>query len=192
MIYIFTGDGKGKTSAALGVMLRGLSQEWKVCWISWYKESTWQISEHKLDTVLTKKAQENLQFYPMGKGFYIQKPDQTVKGTKIAKVNSAVVVDDDSPEAHKTASKEALAKASACIESVDLLILDEICNAVSEGLLEEKEVLSLLEKRKNCHVILTGRSATPNLQNVADLVSEVKKIKHPFDSGGLAVQGLDY
>ena len=194
MIYIFTGDGKGKTSAALGVMLRGLTQGWRVSWISWYKEAAWEMSEHKLHTILNPDTLSRLQFLPMGKGFFIQKPERTVGNTKIAPVNDAVVIDDDTPQEHKAAACGALKKASELIKDCELLVLDEVCNAVAEGLLEEAEVLRLLKTvgPQGPHVILTGRSASLGLIEKADLVSEIVKKKHPFDAGKLAVMGLDF
>jgi cob(I)alamin adenosyltransferase len=67
-----------------------------------------------------------------------------------------------------------------------------VINAISDALLEEEAVLGLLDKRGKTHLILTGRGVSQSLIDKADLVTEMKKIKHPFDSGKLAVRGLDY
>ncbi len=192
MVYVFTGDGKGKTSAALGAVLRGLAHGWRVGWVSWYKEASWGISEHKLHTILSQEAQQRLQFFPMGKGFYLPEESTQIAGNKLAKVHSAVVVDDDLREAHVKAAHDALMKSATLLKTQDLVVMDEICNAISDGLISEKKVLQVLQKRKATHVIVTGRNASPALMRVADLVSSITKLKHPFDVGKLAVKGLDF
>ncbi|HZZ98563.1 MAG TPA: cob(I)yrinic acid a,c-diamide adenosyltransferase [Candidatus Saccharimonadia bacterium] len=191
LIYIFTGNGKGKTSAALGMLLRGLANGWNVGWISWYKEASWGISEHGFGKLLLPEAQKRLQFFPMGKGFFL-KNELAKGGVKIARVNAGVVVDDDQPGDHRRAAQFALEKAAELLPTVDVLFLDEICNAVDDGLLEESAVLELLARRGKAHVVLTGRNASAKLRVAADLVSEIKKEKHPFDTGKLAVKGLDF
>src|SRR5689334_21585370 len=129
LVYVFTGEGKGKTSAALGMLLRALAHGWKVGWVSWYKEKQWGISEHNLAAILNAETQKRLSFFPMGKGFYLQ-------GQKQVRAQSAVIIDDDSREAHKEAAREALQKAKALLPKVDVLFLDEVCNAIHDGLLD--------------------------------------------------------
>jgi cob(I)alamin adenosyltransferase len=191
LIYIYTGDGKGKTSAALGQVLRGLANGWKVGWISWYKEASWGISEHSFSALLLPDARKRLQFFAMGKGFFLKEKQRNGK-LKTARVNAGVVIDDDSPKEHKIAAQLALKKAGELINEVDLLILDEVCNAIDDKLLTNAEVLKILDKRGQTHLILTGRHVSPALQHAADLVSEIQKRKHPYDSGKLAVKGLDF
>ena len=193
LIYIFTGNGKGKTSAALGILTRALAHGWRVGWISWYKEASWGISEHKLDTIFTAETLKRLTFLPMGKGFYLKNPEHVEKsGIKIAHAKHSIVVDDHQPAEHRKAAQQALEKATELIGKVDVLILDEVCNAVSDGLVKETDVLNLFEKRGTTHLVLTGRNASPQLQKGADLVSTIEKTKHPFDVGKLAVKGLDF
>lgn len=192
MVYIFTGDGKGKTSAALGSVLRGLAHGWQVGWVSWYKEASWGISEHKLHTIFSEEAQKRLHFFPMGKGFYLPESSVHIAGKKVAKVHDAIVLDDDTQSAHKKAAREALEKVEVLFQTNDLVVMDEVCNAISDGLIDEISVLSLLKKRKETHVILTGRNASPLLIKTADLVSSITKLKHPFDAGKLAIKGLDF
>jgi cob(I)alamin adenosyltransferase len=192
LVYIFTGDGKGKTSAALGVVVRALAQGWKVGWVSWYKEASWGISEHKLPELLKKSVTDRLTFLPLGKGFYIQHGISVSKQTKIAKVNNAIVTDNDSPAMHKKTAAEALKQAEVLLKKVDVLVLDEVCNAISDNLLPETSVLALLKKRKRQHIILTGRNASTRLEKHADLVSVIQKKKHPYDKGMMAVKGLDF
>ena len=130
--------------------------------------------------------------YWTGKGFYI-------KNKKIAKVNDGVVVDRDSFANHKKAAHNALLLVKRIYEEVesgmrivDLLIMDEINQTVSDKLLTEKQILNVLSKRGKVPTILTGRNCPGEITKIADLVTEMKKIKHPFDNGIMAVQGLDF
>lgn len=169
LVYVFTGDGKGKTSAAIGVAVRAGLTGMKVAIVQWYKEKRWIIAEHKLEEHF-----ENIKIYPLGSGFY-QLP-----------------TDHASPDEHKTAAEGALAQAEKLITTVDVLVLDEICNTVGDKLLSESQILELIGKRGKTHIILTGRGATEAIIEQADLVTEMKKIKHPYDTGKKAVRGLDY
>ena len=179
LVYLFTGDGKGKTSAALGVVVRAVLSEMKVGWVSFFKEESWPISEKKLPSRLDLEGQ--LEMYFMGEGFYELPTDKAT------------------PEEHKKAAKKALKKAEELLKKVDVLVMDEVVKAIADGLIEEKEVVRVVEKRGKVHVILTGRGKPIRkpttrmiLEGVADLVTEMKKIKHPFDEEIKAVKGLDY
>ena len=164
LVYVFTGEGKGKTSAALGVAVRAVCAGMKVGWVSWYKE---KVLPTRLDLV-------GLEMYAMGKGFY------KLPGDKVM------------PEEHKQAAAAALKQAEKLLKTVDVLVLDEVNNAVSDKLINLKQVIDLINKRGKTHLILTGRGACPELVEAADLVTEMKKVKHPFDRGIKAVKGLDY
>ncbi len=186
LIYIFTGEGKGKTSAALGVATRSLLIGEKVVWVAFYKQASWGIAESKL-----KDKFENLEMYFSGKGFKI--------GKKTAPVGDKghVVVDTASEEDHLQAAKQGLELVKEKLRGTEpcfLLVMDEVLNAVSEGLLDEKDVLDVIGGRGETHIVLTGRSGEPTrrLLEGADLVTECKKIKHPYDKGKLAVAGLDF
>jgi len=85
-----------------------------------------------------------------------------------------------------------LKQAEKLLNKVDVLILDEANNAVKDKLIDLKYLTNLINKRGKTHLILTGRAACPELVERADLVTEMKKIKHPFDKGIKAVRGLDY
>jgi ATP:corrinoid adenosyltransferase len=115
---------------------------------------------------------------------------------KLATVGeSSKVVDTASEDEHIQAAKEGLELVQQKLsEQPFLLVMDEVLNAVSEGLLEEKDVLDVVEGRDETHIVLTGRSGEPTrrLLEGADLVTECKKIKHPYDLGKLAVKSLDY
>jgi len=173
LIYVFTGEGKGKTSVALGVMVRAVCNDMKVGWVSWYKDKDWPISEKEFSARFN--LMEQVEMYFMGEGFYKLPTDKATL------------------KQHKQAAKKALGKALELLDKVDVLIMDEINNAICDGLVKERQVLELLEKRGKTHVILTGRGLTGSGPvKMADLVTECKKIKHPFDKGIKAVKGLDY
>lgn len=199
LVYIFTGDGKGKTSAALGTAVRALGNGWKVVWIAFYKEASWGMSEYEVPGLLRPEQQSRFQMFLLGKGFYIRTPEKVLENTgssvKIASLASgAKVIDDDTPDTHQAAAQVALEKALEVLrtEKPDVLVLDEVCNAISDGLLQESQILDLLTQRGKTHIVLTGRSASSELQAASDLVSEVMNRKHPYDQGRLAVKGLDY
>ncbi|MEI8232278.1 MAG: cob(I)yrinic acid a,c-diamide adenosyltransferase [bacterium] len=169
LVYVFTGEGKGKTSSALGVSVRAALSGMRVGIVQWYKETRWPIAEHKIGEKL-----ENIVIYPLGSGFYKLPSDHAT------------------PMEHKMAAAQALKQAEELFGKVEVLVLDEICNTIADDLLTEKEILELVAKRGEMHIILTGRGATDKIIEVADLVTECKKIKHPYDLGKLAVKGLDF
>jgi len=170
LVYIFTGDGKGKTSAALGVAVRAVCAGLKVAWISWYKGNSWPISEKKLPKHLPIKM------YFLGKGFYKVK-----------------VVDRASKQEHKEAALAGLKKAKQILRAGqhDLLVCDEMNSLVRDGLLTAGEIKEMVEARGKTHLVMTGRNAPKEIIKLVDLVTEMKKIKHPFDQAKLAVKGLD-
>jgi cob(I)alamin adenosyltransferase len=189
LIYVFTGEGKGKTSAALGVATRSLLNSEKVVWVAFYKQESWGLSEAKL-----KEKFPNLEMLFTGKGFRIVKPEITKGNVKLATVGTAnKVVDTASEDEHVQAAKEGLALVQQKLsEKPFLLVMDEVLNAVSEGLLAEQEIINALAQRGATHVILSGRGVTEGVVQAAHLVTECKKIKHPYDLGKLAVKGLDF
>jgi cob(I)alamin adenosyltransferase len=191
LIYIFTGDGKGKTSAALGVATRAALIGEKVVWISFYKGKDWDLAEKHLPDKLS-----NLSMYFVGRGFRIpdaseQKSKSGVGFAKIA--GNHVVIDKATDDEHVQAIYDGLKLAEAKLgEKPFLIVLDEIINAVSEGLVDKDYVIDLLKKRRLTHIVMTGRGAPQSLIDIADLVTECRKIKHPYDAGTLAVRGLDF
>ena len=169
LVYVFTGEGKGKTSAALGVAVRAALSGLKVAIVQWYKEKSWPIAEHKIGNYI-----KNIKIYPLGSGFY------------------KLPTDHASPEDHKRAAQSALKKAESLLGKVNVLVLDEVNNAVKDKLINLTQLINLISKRGKTHLILTGRGARPELVERADLVTEMRKIKHPYDRGLKAVKGLDY
>jgi len=167
LVYVFTGEGKGKTSAALGVAVRAASNGMEVGWVSWYKEKKWPISEMNLKL-------KNLKMYWLGEGFY------------------KLPTDHASSKEHQQAAEAALKMAEKLLGKVEVLVLDEVNNAVADHLIDLNYLTDLINKRGRTHLVLTGRDASRRVLEGADLVTEMKKIKHPFDKGIKAVKGLDY
>jgi len=135
--------------------------------VSWYKEKKWPISEMKLKL-------KNLKMYWLGEGFY------------------KLPTDHATPKQHQQAAAAALKMAEKLLGKVDVLVLDEVNNAVADKLIDLNHLTSLIERRGKTHLILTGRGASGRVLEAADLVTEMKKIKHPFDKGIKAIKGLDY
>ena len=172
LILVYTGDGKGKTTAALGTVLRAIGYGLRVYMLQFIKGS-WHYGE--LDGAELLK--EYFTIERMGKGFY-------------------KIVDDNLPEEeHKKAAEAAADHAIEVLQSqkYDLVILDEINVAIMTELLPVERVLDIIEaKPKNCHLILTGRGAPQEVMNAADLVTEMREIKHPYQKGKLAQKGIDF
>ena len=175
LIIVYTGDGKGKTSAALGATIRASGYGWKIYMLQFIKGS-WRYGE--MDGIKALAPPNGgVIMEQMGKGFY-------------------KIIDDTLPEAeHKKAAQNALKRARQKMLSGEfkLVILDEIHYAVNLGLLPLEDVLNLLkEKPGKLHVILTGRNAPPEIIEMADMVTEMKEIKHPFQKGLKARKGIDF
>lgn len=170
LIIVHTGPGKGKTTAALGLGFRAVGSGLKVLMIQFIKGS-WHYGE--LDTA--EMLGDKFVIRPMGKGF----------------VKLGEEVD---PE-HRKAAEEAWAFAREKLFSgeYDMIILDEINYALNYGLLAVEPVVEALrEKPEQVHVILTGRSARSEIVEVADLVTEMREIKHPYQKGIEAQRGIEY
>jgi len=172
LVHVYTGHGKGKTTAALGLAVRAISYKKRVLIVQFIK-GPWRSGE--LDIV--QKLKPYLQIHAMGQGF--------VK-----------ILGDNKPfKIHKQAAKQALAYAKRQMKSgkFDIIILDEVNVAVAERLLTVSEVTEFIgQKPKKVELVLTGRGATDKIKQLADYVSEIKEIKHPFKSGILARESIDY
>lgn len=175
LVIVHTGDGKGKTTAALGLAMRAWGDGLRVLILQFIKGG-WRCGELNAIAALAKSdAGGTIEVRQMGKGF-------TRKG------------DVDAAE-HKRAAQEALAEARAAMTSGawDLVILDEINYAVKFGLLGVSDVLALLDARpQTLHVVLTGRDAAPEVIARADLVTEMHLVKHPFSQGVKAQRGIEF
>ena len=169
LVQLFTGDGKGKTSAALGIALRALGHGLKVCLVYFMKGD-----------------------YPYGERAILAKlPNVRIKSFGQAGfINPANI-----KPAEKEQARQGLAAAREAVLSgdYDLVILDEVNLAVAWKLIELDEVIKLLEdKPAKVDLVLTGRKADSKLVQAADLVTEMLKIKHPYDEGIGARRGIDY
>lgn len=178
VVIVYTGEGKGKTSAALGLTIRGLGFNWRVAFIQFIKH--WQTSEHVFLNRIQSEFGKDLLFYKGGKGFY-NAGDMSAK--------------DVSPAEHKKAAAETYKKALKCSQSgdYDLVVCDEINNAVHDGLITMSQVEKLITNRsKYTSICLTGRNFPAELLKYADIATNMTKIKHHFDEKYLANKGIDY
>ncbi len=172
LLIVYTGEGKGKTTAALGMTLRAVGYGWKVCVIQFVKGS-WKSGELKG----LKRLEPEVELHVAGAGF-------------------VGIIDDKLPfEEHRRVTLEALKLAGEKLSSgiYRLIILDELNVAVKLGLVTADELAEILKARPaELHLVITGRDADPWLIEKADLVTEMKEIKHPFQQGILAQKGIDY
>lgn len=172
LVIVYTGDGKGKTSAALGIAIRAAGHKMFVSVIQFVKS----LSDTG-EATAAERLKPEIEFITMGKGF--------VMGAQ-----GSVPF----PE-HRKAAQNALALARQRSQSGfwDVLVLDEVNNAVKLGLIEVEDLMELIKgKSKKLHLVLTGRDAHREIIEAADLVTEMKTVKHPYDKGLPAVKGIDY
>ena len=172
LVIVYTGGGKGKTSAALGLVLRAVGYNHKVCMVQFVKGS-WHYGE--LDSA--KRLAPEFELITAGKGF-------------------VGILDDKSPrEEHVKAANDTLAISKEKIMSgkFDVVILDEINYAIQLELLKLDDVIDLIKsKPAELDLVLTGNHASEEVIELADLVTEMKEIKHPFKSGIKAKKGIDF
>ena len=172
LIIVLTGPGKGKTTAALGTAFRAVGQGLKVLMVQFIKGS-WHYGE--LDAAEMLGA-DRLKILPMGRGFVkvgAEKPD---------------------PEDVRLVEEAwGFARENILSGPFDMVILDEINYAISYKMLSPERVVETLKhKPEMMHVILTGRNAHPSLVEVADLVTEMREVKHPYQKGIQAQRGIEY
>ena len=172
LVIVYTGNGKGKTTAALGLAMRAIGYDHKVCMLQFIKGS-WHYGE--MDS--SKKLEPNFELIAIGKGF-------------------VGILDDNSPrEEHEKYAAEALRICREKINSgnYNVVILDEVNYAINLGLIDVQEIIKLIkEKPSNLDLVLTGRDVKEEIVELADLVTEMKEIKHPFKSGIKAKKGIDF
>lgn len=175
---VYTGDSKGKTSASLGLMVRALGNRWNVAFIQFIKY--WGVGEHVFIRDIGSLYKDQLYFYKGGKGFY-----------QAGDLSPGHV----SEEQHKQAALETYNEAlkAATSGKFDLVICDEINNAVNDGLLTKAQMKKLMtSKSDKTSLCLTGRNFPEELLPLVDIATEMKKIKHHFDDKFLANPGIDY
>ena len=171
LIIVYTGKGKGKTTAAMGMALRGAGHHHKILMIQFIKGS-WHYGE--LESA--KKLYPNFEIMPLGKGFA-----SFERGGP------------DSEDVRAVAETWDFFKKKINSGEYDMIILDEINYVLSYNLLDLEDVLETLETRPaGLHLVLTGRDAPPKLIEIADLVTAMKEIKHPFQKGVKAQKGIEF
>lgn len=173
MIVIHTGNGKGKTTAALGQAIRSVGEGKRVLMVQFIK-GPWKSGEDDSHKALSP----NFELRKMGKGFVGILNDQLPR------------------EEHEKAAEEALgfARTEMDRKKWDVIILDEVNNAVHLNLISKESVLDFIRdsKQKIEHLILTGRDAPQEFIDSADLVTEMVDVKHPYEKGIKAQRGLEY
>jgi len=170
LIIIHTGDGKGKTTAALGLAIRAWGNGLRILVLQFIKGG-WKYGELKTMEQLAPR----LKVKQCGEGFTQR--------------------NEEDKEKHRVAAQQALKEAESeiCSDHWEMIILDEINYAVKFNLIKEAEVLHLLEiKPEKLHLVLTGRDALPTIIQKADLVTEMKEVKHPYKKGIKAQKGIEF
>lgn len=172
LVIVYTGKGKGKTTAALGIVLRAVGHGYRVGMIQFIK-GEWYYGE----LTSSKRLEPEFEMIAAGKGF-------------------VGILDDDHPvEDHQQAARQALVIAREKLVSglYDILVLDEINYAIKLNLLCEKDILDLIAARPaKTTLVLTGNYAPDSVIQIADLVTEMREIKHPYQSGIKAKKGIDF
>ena len=177
VVIVYTGDGKGKTSAGLGLMTRGLGAGFRVAFIQFIK--IWEVSEHRFIHAITPIYKDQLDFYKGGLGFF-----------EAGELSSSA-----SKQEHLEASRRTYDFALKAVKSGDyqLVICDEINNAVHDGLLNVADLEALIDqKHSTTSLCLTGRNFPKSLISKVDIATNMTKIKHHFDDKLLANKGIDY
>jgi cob(I)alamin adenosyltransferase len=171
LLMINTGDGKGKTTCALGLMMRAAGRGMRCCMVQFMKSKTDRYGEHESAELL------DIEVHTMGDGFTwdTKNPEQDIKTSR---------------------ETWALCVEKMRSEAYDLLVFDELVYVLDYKFLDLREVLEEIklvrEKQPNLHLVLTGRNAPAELIEAADLVTEMKEIKHPFQAGIYAQQGIEF
>jgi cob(I)alamin adenosyltransferase len=169
MLMVNTGHGKGKSTAAFGVMLRGWARGYRIGVYQFVKSGKWKVGEHKAADTLG-----NIDWFKMGDGW-----TWTVEDLE----TSAELAREGWEEVKRRISDE----------TYDMLLLDEFTYPMKFGWVATREVVDFLKDRPGFqHVIITGRDAPEELVEISDLVSEVGKIKHPMDEGHRGQKGIEW
>lgn len=178
VVVVYTGEGKGKTSASLGLLARALGNRWQVAFIQFIKH--WGTGEHVFLRDIEPIFKDQLFFYKGGKGFY-----------KAGELSPQHITDEQHKRAAKQTYDEALKAATG--GKFDLVICDEINNAVHGGLITKKQIEDLIKKRSTkTSLCLTGRDFPKDLLPLVDIATNMAKLKHHFDDKFLANRGIDF
>lgn len=168
VVVVNTGDGKGKSTAAFGVMARGWARGWRVGVVQFMKSGDWKVGEKKLADHL------GVDWWTLGDGFTWESTDL------------------DETEA-KGRHAWSVAKEKLASGSYDMLILDELTYAVTYGWVPVNDVVAAVAGRApKTNVVITGRDAAPELIALADTVTEMRMVKHAYEKGIRARKGIEY
>jgi cob(I)alamin adenosyltransferase len=174
LVMIWTGNGKGKTTAALGLAMRAAGQKLRVLFLQFIK-GRWKTGERDTLPLLAPYVEHVV----MGRGFTIE---------RLRNPNVPL-------EEHHAAAREAFVLAREAVQSgkYEMVILDEIMASINGGLIAKEDVVELIRsKPPMLHLVLTGRNAPAELIELADLVSEIRPVKHPFEAGIPAQRGVEF
>jgi len=168
IVLVNTGDGKGKSTAAWGVVMRGVAQGWKVAVVQFLKSGEWKVGEEKTARGL------GVDWFAIGEGFSWDSED----------------LGED-----EAVARSAWSRAKELIDGGDhrLVVLDEITYPMTWGWIDTDEVVRTIRERPSkVSIVATGRDAPQALIDVADTVTEMRSIKHAYDAGIVAKKGIDY
>ena len=171
LVHIYTGDGKGKTTAAAGLALRAVGHQLNVCYAYFHKRP-----EKYGYTELNTLKELGAEIHGIAEGHPLF--DKDIVAEEHAKLTEKQFTELTEYVRH---------------QQFDMLILDEVMVSLRNDFLPENQLIHFLEnKPENLEVVLTGRGATANLLDHADYASEIKKVKHPFDKDIAAREGIEY
>jgi cob(I)alamin adenosyltransferase len=168
LVLVNTGNGKGKSSAAFGVMIRAVARDWRVAVLQFVKSGDWKVGEEKIGRQL------GVEWHSLGAGFTWDS-DNLQEDIDLAKAAWSV-------------AEGVIAKGEH-----DLVILDELTYLCTWGWISTDEVVATIANRpRHVNIIITGRDAPQAIIDLADTVTEMRHVKHAYDSGILAKRGIDY
>ncbi len=165
MLLIYTGNGKGKTSSCVGQCIRAIGQGLEVFFVQLMKSNTGAGEQKFLQSILSEKM------YIGGLGFFLKEEDR---------------------EKHREAVLTSLKYIHENIDKAEMFIIDECLYALKSGLITKEEVLEIIEKCKDKHLVLSGRNLPDWLEEKADIVSEIQEIKHCCKKGVPATKGIEF
>jgi cob(I)alamin adenosyltransferase len=169
VVLVNTGDGKGKSTAAFGVIVRAVARDWQVAVVQFLKSGAWQVGEERVC-----RDRLGVDWRAIGEGFTW---------------DSADLSEDEAVAA------EAWRQAAELIAAGEhrLVVLDEITYPISWGWIDGAAVVAAIAGRpEHVNIVCTGRDAPAELIDVADTVTEMRKVKHAYDTGVIAKKGIDY
>ena len=181
LVIVHTGDGKGKSTAAFGLALRGWNQGWSIGVFQFVKSAKWRVGEEAAFRGLNQLHEQTgqggpVEWHKMGEGW-----------SWTRKAGS----DEDHAQAALEGWREIQRRIAA--EAHDVYVLDEFTYPMKWGWVDVDEVVATLRDRPgHQHVIITGRDADPRLVEAADLVTEMTKVKHPMDAGQKGQRGIEW